>query len=226
MDMSKDSEEVKNSDLAENWPEVCRKYVLPPLTNFGIFFNGVSILILLMNRIKLRRSLAHFFAYLNFSDSWVFWFWVRIWKEKWILFSIFSVFLTCMFLTFSLPRLSSEYAEIVPIAAPYIVPILQTSLTISVFMTVAIAITAVLYIKPQTLPSNIEENNAEENIENSSDQNASNTSNQSKLCCYRMQRKYVCLVIVIVTFVSILFNLSRWFELRSEERFVSWTKEN
>ena len=131
-----------------------------------------------------------------------------------------------MFLTFSLPRLSSEYAEIVPIAAPYIVPILQTSLTISVFMTVAIAITAVLYIKPQTLPSNIEENNAEENIENSSDQNASNTSNQSKLCCYRMQRKYVCLVIVIVTFVSILFNLSRWFELRSEERFVSCIKEN
>ena len=58
----------------------------------------------------------------------------------------------CMFLTFSLPRLSSSYAEVVPLAAPYIVPVLQTSLTVSVYMTVAIAITALLYIiKPVTL---------------------------------------------------------------------------
>ena len=57
-----------------------------------------------------------------------------------------------MFLTFSLPRLSSGYAEVVPLAAPYIVPVLQTSLTVSVYMTVAIAITALLYIiKPVTL---------------------------------------------------------------------------
>ena len=57
-----------------------------------------------------------------------------------------------MFLTFSLPRLSSSYAQVVPLAAPYIVPVLQTSLTVSVYTTVAIAITALLYIiKPVTL---------------------------------------------------------------------------
>ena len=57
-----------------------------------------------------------------------------------------------MFFTFSLPRLSSSYAEVVPLAAPYIVPVLQTSLTVSVYMTVAIAITALLYIiKPVTV---------------------------------------------------------------------------
>ena len=64
----------------------------------------------------------------------------------------FGVFLICMFLTFSLPRLSSSYAQVVPLAAPYIVPVLQTSLTVSVYTTVAIAITALLYIiKPVTL---------------------------------------------------------------------------
>ena len=51
-----------------------------------------------------------------------------------------------------MPRLSSSYAEVLPIAAPCIVPVLQTSLTVSVYMTVAIAITALLYIiKPVTL---------------------------------------------------------------------------
>ena len=57
-----------------------------------------------------------------------------------------------MFLTFSMPRLSPRYAGVLPLALPYIVPVLQTSLTVSVYMTVAIAITALLYIiKPVTL---------------------------------------------------------------------------
>ena len=57
-----------------------------------------------------------------------------------------------MFLTFSMPRLSPKYAGVLPLALPYIVPVLQTSLTVSVYMTVAIAITALLYIiKPVTL---------------------------------------------------------------------------
>ena len=57
-----------------------------------------------------------------------------------------------MFLTFSMPRLSPRYAGVLPLALPYVVPVLQTSLTVSVYMTVAIAITALLYIiKPVTL---------------------------------------------------------------------------
>ena len=51
-----------------------------------------------------------------------------------------------------MPRLSPRYAGVLPLALPYIVPVLQTSLTVSVYMTVAIAITALLYIiKPVTL---------------------------------------------------------------------------
>ena len=55
--------------VAEDWANVCRRFVLPPMTLFGMVFNLVSIIILLMERIKLRRSLSHLFAFLNFSDT-------------------------------------------------------------------------------------------------------------------------------------------------------------
>ena len=55
--------------FSEDWALICRKFILPPMTLFGMVFNVVSIIILLLERIKLRRSLSHLFAFLNFSDT-------------------------------------------------------------------------------------------------------------------------------------------------------------
>ncbi len=105
-----DSSDAAVSQDSDTMAEICRKIVLPILANVGIFFNGTSIVILLQRKIRMRRSLVPFFVFLNTSDS---------------------VFLTCMFLIFSLPLLSENYAKGAPHAIPYIMPILQTRYHIS-----------------------------------------------------------------------------------------------
>jgi len=69
------------------------------------------------NTLHLRRSLIQLFIFLNTSD---------------VLFLIF------FFLSFCMPRISVKYEQEAMILIPYILPLLQTSLTISVYSTVAI----------------------------------------------------------------------------------------
>ena len=57
-----------------------------------------------------------------------------------------SVFLVSTFAIFGLPHMSEDYKYyVIPYAAPYILPILQTFLTISVYATVAIGQNIVLF---------------------------------------------------------------------------------
>ena len=57
-----------------------------------------------------------------------------------------SVFLLSTFALFGLPHMSEDYKYyVIPYAAPYILPILQTFLTISVYATVAIGQNIVLF---------------------------------------------------------------------------------
>ena len=74
------------------------------------------------------------------------------------------VYLFCMLLVFSLPKLSDNFK----LSIVYTLPLLQTSLTISVYATVTIAICGWLYIRPvaqsteqstTTITNNIEKSN-------------------------------------------------------------------
>ena len=172
-----------------------------------------------------------------------------------------------MFLTFSLPRFSNNYKEIVPFAAPYIVPILQTSLTISVYVTVAVAITAVICTKivqmhnpscPQQLSLDLEDDvehgelndielgnvsevngtDGEDMFSNlrtfstilDEDENPVNSINPrvEKIEHWtpppptgpKLTMKQILTIICSITVASILFNLSRWFELEPKEKKV------
>ena len=61
-------------------------------------------------------------------------------------FSNSSGFLVSTFALFGLPHISEDYKYyVIPYAAPYILPILQTFLTISVYATVAIGQKIVLF---------------------------------------------------------------------------------
>ena len=60
-----------------------------------------------------------------------------------------SLFLVCTFLVFCMPNLSVYYKqEIAGRAVPLFLPLLQTCLTISVYATVAIALTGMTYVRP------------------------------------------------------------------------------
>jgi hypothetical protein len=62
---------------------------------------------------------------------------------------VYSLFLVCTFLVFCMPNLSSYYKhEIAGRAVPLLLPLLQTCLTISVYATVAIALTGMTYVRP------------------------------------------------------------------------------
>ena len=64
-------------------------------------------------------------------------------------FLLYSLFLVCTFLVFCLPNLSQYYKqEIAGRAVPVLLPLLQTCLTISVYATVAIALTGMAYVRP------------------------------------------------------------------------------
>ena len=61
----------------------------------------------------------------------------------------FSLFLVCTVLVFCLPNFSPYYKhEIAGRAVPVLLPLLQTCLTISVYATVAIALTGMTYVRP------------------------------------------------------------------------------
>ena len=63
-----------------------------------------------------------------------------------------SVFLLSTFALFGLPHMSEDYKYyVIPYAAPYILPILQTFLTISVYATVAIGQNIVLFSSSYSL---------------------------------------------------------------------------
>ena len=63
-----------------------------------------------------------------------------------------SVFLVSTFALFGLPHMSEDYKYyVIPYAAPYILPILQTFLTISVYATVAIGQNIVLFSSSYSL---------------------------------------------------------------------------
>ena len=63
--------EVRAASSAD-WVQKCipiiRCYILPILISIGVVFNIVSIFVLKMKRLKMKRSLTSLFVYLNMSD--------------------------------------------------------------------------------------------------------------------------------------------------------------
>ena len=104
-------------------------------------------------------------------------------------------------MVFGLPHISDYYKfEIMPYAVPYILPTLQTFLTISVYTTVAIAISGAIEVVQI-----------------------------SGSCCNIMLRwlkpKRIQFTIIAIVLFSIVFNASRWFEIKTFETFDSQYNE-
>ena len=101
---------------------------------------------------------------------------------------------------YSLPVLSKSFDESMQNkVTPTLYPVLQTSMTISVYMTVVIAVYAFFCIRPKD-QENDEPNSTE-----------------------HLSMKTVYFTIMFVITFSTLFNISRWFELRVVENTVSGT---
>ena len=118
------------------------------------------------------------------------------------IFVVFSsIFLVCTFLVFGLPNLSNYYkTQQAPYAVPYVLPLLQTVLTVSVYATVAIAIYGAKDVRTET------ENENE---------------------CFRWLKNDKLggtgLTILAICLFSAVFNCSRWFEI---ETVVSISSES
>ena len=74
IDPSIEANEIKTEHEASSadWVQACipiiRKYILPTLIFIGVVCNVVSIFVLKMKRLKMKRSLTSLFVYLNMSD--------------------------------------------------------------------------------------------------------------------------------------------------------------
>ena len=60
--------QTSESNWAQNSIPIIRRYILPTLIVMGVVFNIASILVLEMKRLRMKRSLARLFVYLNTSD--------------------------------------------------------------------------------------------------------------------------------------------------------------
>ena len=60
--------QTSESNWAQNSIPIIRQYILPTLIFLGVVFNIASILVLEMKRLRMKRSLARLFVYLNTSD--------------------------------------------------------------------------------------------------------------------------------------------------------------
>ena len=89
----------KDIACIESWLKDVWFYSQPFVIVVGVLFNQISIFSLLLPHygVRLRRSLAIFFAFLNVFDS---------------------IFLICIFFVFQMPKLSSFYTFTVPILMP------------------------------------------------------------------------------------------------------------
>lgn len=100
-------------------------------------------------------------------------------------------------MVFGLPNIWDEYSDkMVKKAIPYLLPMLQTFLTISVYATVAIAISGVLVVRPAS---------------------TNETDFHQKLTIWIKERGMngTILVIASVVIFSTVFNASRWFEVEA-----------
>ena len=60
--------EVSEAHWVHTWIPIIQKYILPTLIFIGAVSNVVSIFVLKMKRLKMKRSLTNLFVYLNMSD--------------------------------------------------------------------------------------------------------------------------------------------------------------
>ena len=63
-----DHQTKANDNWGNDWVITCRTYLLPILTLSGILINVASVVVLMKKRIRLKRALTKFFAFLNISD--------------------------------------------------------------------------------------------------------------------------------------------------------------
>jgi len=106
--------------------QVLRKYIITFLSIAGVLFNLLSISALFNKRVTFHKLLRYLFVLLNLSDS---------------------SFLVCTFMVFCAPSFSVEYRDnFILYAIPYLIPLLQTFLTISVYSVIAIAVQGMSYI--------------------------------------------------------------------------------
>ena len=60
--------EASSADWIQTFIPIIQKYILPTLIFIGVVCNVVSIFVLKMNRLKMKRSLTSLFVYLNISE--------------------------------------------------------------------------------------------------------------------------------------------------------------
>ena len=60
--------EVSEAHWVQTWIPIIQKYILPTFIFIGAVLNVVSIFVLKMKRLKMKRSLTNLFLYLNMSD--------------------------------------------------------------------------------------------------------------------------------------------------------------
>ena len=116
---------------------------------------------------------------------------------------------------------------------PTLYPIMQTTMTISVYMTVAIAVYAFFYIRPKH-PENDKQNSIElDNIElggetvvresNMASLEDSNSQEFHHPSMTSENQNMVYITVISVITLSSIFNIPRWFEIGVVENTVSLT---
>ena len=144
----------------------------------------------------------------------------------------FRILLASVFQLFSMPRLSKWYEEgLQNYITPYLYPIMQTSLTTSVYMTVVIAVYAFVYIKP--VPKGPEDAcNDESEAKDEGDDDPTMQMNPSSEVETHFNhpgfgtdsRKTVYLTIFSVMAFGLVFNAPRWLEIQRTDTF-QWDEE-
>lgn len=100
-------------------------------------------------------------------------------------------------MVFGLPNIWEGYSHsIVKKAIPYLLPLLQTFLTISVYATIAIAISGALAVR-------------------SSSNNGTDFHQKLTLWIHERGMNGTALAITTVVILSTIFNTSRWFEIEA-----------
>ena len=146
----------------------------------------------------------------------------------------FRILLASVFQLFSMPRLSKWYEEgLQNYITPYLYPIMQTSLTTSVYMTVVIAVYAFVYIKP--VPKGPEDAcNDESEAKDEGDDDPTMQMNPSSEVETQYEfnhpgfgtdsRKTVYLTIFSVMAFGLVFNAPRWLEIQRTDT-LQWDEE-
>jgi len=138
--------------------EFLRKHVIAFLSVTGVAFNLISIAALLTKRFTFKKTITYLLVLLNLSDS---------------------LFLVCTFVIFCIRYFGETCKDIVTYVVPFLLPLSQTFLTISVYSVIAITLQGVVYIqanRPQTPDEESTDQNDDQDEESMNRRDSTNSS--------------------------------------------------